>query len=94
MSFPSDVVEEIHAASKSLAESRGWTVEYAQGVVVQVIASFSPLPAPVQPAPTPTAPQPARATGQFCICDGPVHRYDPSWCKPPRFADADGRAIG
>lgn len=88
MTFPSDVVEEIHAASKSLAESRGWTVEYAQGVVVQVIASFSTLPAP-----SPAA-QPAQTTGQFCICDGPVHRYDPSWCTPPRFANADGRAIG
>lgn len=78
-----EVATEIQAAAESLAASRGWTVEYAHGVVTQVVASFA----------YPPEQKPAADAPRYCICDGPVHKYDPSWCKLPRFANADGRAI-
>lgn len=28
-----------------------------------------------------------------CICDGPPHKYVPSWCIRPKFVDSNGRLL-
>jgi uncharacterized membrane protein len=78
MPYSPEIERELDESATELAQSRGWTVEYARGIVEQVVASFA---------------YGTSETSQYCICDGPVHRYTPGWCTHPRFADANGKLL-
>ena len=78
MTFSPEIEQELDDAAKTMAEARGWTPEFARGVVEQVVACFA---------------YGATETRRYCICGGPTHVYTPDWCSKPRFADADGRLL-
>jgi uncharacterized membrane protein len=78
MAYSPEIEKELDDAAADLATARGWTSEYARGIVEQVVSSFAHGTAEIR---------------RWCICDGPVHRYTPEWCAKPRFADIDGKLL-